>query len=184
MNIDETHPGLREELENGALSIRRTKQHFCRSAIDLTLEQTVNANAANRLTGITAFTNSLNARQRWSETHIVRTAIISELLEFLDLSKTNENTESEYQNKTFKKQLHKITRELENHINPFSHDLNKEKLFNLSTGKAASSLTTDFLMNVQSTGTKQMEVFIEQCQLDSKRFDKPIKRNPVCESYD
>lgn len=71
MNIKNTHPGLLTEFQNGALSIRRTEQNFCRSAVDLTLEQTINANAANKLTGITAFTNSIHARQRWSETHTV-----------------------------------------------------------------------------------------------------------------
>lgn len=77
VNIDVTHSGLREELLSGALSIRRTSKHFCRSPVDLTLEQTINANAANKLTGISAFTNNLHARQRWSETHTARTAVIS-----------------------------------------------------------------------------------------------------------
>lgn len=86
MNIGDTHQGLLAEFQNGALSIRRTTKNFSRSAVDLTLEQTINLNAANKLTGITAFTNSLNARQRWSETHAVRTAVITHLLESLDRS--------------------------------------------------------------------------------------------------
>lgn len=51
INIDEKYPGLRNEFINGALSIRRTNANFCRTPVDITLEQTVNANAANKLTG-------------------------------------------------------------------------------------------------------------------------------------
>ena len=58
MNIDETHPGARTILKNGAFSIKRTTKPFIRNPVDLTLEQTVNANAASRMTGISAFTTS------------------------------------------------------------------------------------------------------------------------------
>jgi hypothetical protein len=47
MNIDSTHPGLRELLELGGFSIRRTENQFARVPVDL--EQTVNRDAASRL---------------------------------------------------------------------------------------------------------------------------------------
>lgn len=96
INIETTHPGLKTEFENGAMSVRRTPKNFCRSPIDLTLEQTINANAANKLKGISAFTNSLNARHKWSETHSTRMAIITELMEFLGLNKSSEAVETSY----------------------------------------------------------------------------------------
>ena len=65
LNIDETHPSARAILEAGALSIRRTNKPFSRSPVDLTLEQTVNADAASRLTGIAAFSKSVSARKKW-----------------------------------------------------------------------------------------------------------------------
>ena len=55
VNIDNTHPGVRQILENGALSIRRTDKAFSRTPVDMPLEQTVNADAASRLTGISVF---------------------------------------------------------------------------------------------------------------------------------
>jgi len=48
---------------------KRTSNSFSRALIDLTLEQTVNADAARKLTGITYFTNSISARQRWARSH-------------------------------------------------------------------------------------------------------------------
>ena len=62
IKMEKTHPGISQYFKNGALSIKWTKQDFSRSAVDLTLEQTINADAASRLTGITAFTNYILAR--------------------------------------------------------------------------------------------------------------------------
>lgn len=152
-----------EEFECVALSIRRTAKNFSRSPIDLTLEQTINANAANRLTGITSFTNSITARQRWSETHTARTAIITNFLEFVQLVKFDENSESRYQSDVFSRQVKKFIESVRGNINPFSEDINPEELFNLSSGKAASSETADFLLNALSIGKKQRDEFINQC---------------------
>ena len=48
----------RKVLESGAFSIRRTSKSYSRSPIDLTLEQTINRDAASSATGITSFANS------------------------------------------------------------------------------------------------------------------------------
>lgn len=178
-NIEKTHPGLLEDFENGALSIRRTAKSFCRSPVDLTLEQTINANAGNKLTGVTSFTNNLQARQRWSETHTARTAIITNFLEFLQLEKFNETSESPYQSKIFSRQVKKFMEQVLGNINPFDDDINPSELFNLSSGKAASSETAEFLLNVSSIGVEQRDEFIGQCAMDRLRFDKPIKKNAV-----
>ena len=39
-NIDQTHPGAKELLEKGALSVARSLLPACRNPIDLTIEQT------------------------------------------------------------------------------------------------------------------------------------------------
>ena len=56
-NIDETHPGLRSELEKGAFGVRRTEKSFSRISVDLTLEQTINGETTRRLVGILNITN-------------------------------------------------------------------------------------------------------------------------------
>lgn len=179
MNIENTHPGLLEDFKNGALSIRRTSKNFCRSAVDLTLEQTINADAANKLKGVTAYTNSLCARQRWSETHTIRTAIITKVLESLHLDKTPEKYEGPYQSKIFNQQLQKFSNAVSENINPFSDGINPTKLFNLKSGKAAANETADFLLNVERQGIQQMKAFIKGCQEDGSRFEKPIKKNVI-----
>lgn len=179
MNIDQTHPGLKKYFEDGALSVRRTSKNFCRSPVDLTLEQTINANAANKLTGVTSFTNSLYARQRWSETHTARKAIITHLIEYLKLDESSENTTNTRQNKIFTNQVQKFSEEVKANIEPFSEGLCHSKLFNLTTGKAASDDTVKFLLNAEQSGNERMQRFIEECRNDIGRFERPIKKNII-----
>lgn len=179
VNIDVTHPGLREELLSGALSIRRTTKNFCRSPVDLTLEQTINANAANKLTGISAFTNNLDARQRWSETHTARTAIISNFFELINLVKFKEDASTKYHGRIFTQKVEKLTRQIRDTMNPFDDNINPHELFNLSSGKATSLNTAEFLANVRTIGIQQRDDFLKECVDDPSRFDRAIKRNHI-----
>ena len=61
-------------------------------------------------------------------------------------------------------------------VNPFSGHIEKEFLFNITTGKLASAETTDFLLNVSSLGFRAQGEFIDGCVADPSRFEKPIKR--------
>lgn len=51
-SIDETHPGLRSSFEQGSFGVRRTEEPFSKVPVDLTLEQTINGEAARKLIGI------------------------------------------------------------------------------------------------------------------------------------
>ena len=42
-----THPEVHKEFKNGCFSLKRTKKPFSRLPVDLTLEQTINADAAS-----------------------------------------------------------------------------------------------------------------------------------------
>ena len=68
-NIDKTNPGLRLILLDGVFTVRRTDHNFSRLPVDLTLEQTVNADDASRTSGITSMTNSYSTRLRWMITN-------------------------------------------------------------------------------------------------------------------
>ena len=65
LNVEATHPGIQTNSEAGALSVRQTRHSFSRSAVDITLEQTVNRGAAFRQSGIACFTQNVGARKRW-----------------------------------------------------------------------------------------------------------------------
>jgi len=92
LNIDGTHPGFRSILEDGVFTIRRLPKAFSRSPVDLTLEQTVNADAASRMTGMSSFTNNYSARLRWMLTKSARAAVISSVQEMAGLRGTADPT--------------------------------------------------------------------------------------------
>ena len=73
LNIGSTHSGLRDILSQGTF----TSKSFNRSSVDLALEQTVNADEASRLTGISAATNNYSTPLRWMVTKSCRAVVVS-----------------------------------------------------------------------------------------------------------
>ena len=71
--MSNTQTGIRAIPENSALTTRRSSKLFARNAVDITLEHTVNADAASRSTGIAAFSRSEE------DGRSVRSAIIGNL---------------------------------------------------------------------------------------------------------
>ncbi|GFV42589.1 uncharacterized protein TNCV_1315941 [Trichonephila clavipes] len=104
--------------------IKRTNKPFSRQPIDLTLEQTINADAARTLTGIAHLTNSISARQRWAS-HDIRSTIITHVLEEIGITK-KQDISTELQPHNIKKschQLEKFMNSFDQYVNPFSLDL-------------------------------------------------------------
>ena len=54
--------------------------------MDLTLEQTVNADAASRMTGLSSATNNFSARLRWMITKLARAACIATVREMVGIT--------------------------------------------------------------------------------------------------
>ncbi|XP_041981090.1 uncharacterized protein LOC121736526 [Aricia agestis] len=179
--IDETHPGLRFSLEQGSFGVRRTEKSFSRIPVDLTLEQTINGEAARKLIGIIHMTNSVAARQRWAINHSARARIISHVLKTAGLAK-NQDITSELKSSRIRKshqQVEKFTRTLQQYMNPFDNSLDADKLYNITTGEAAAQNITDFLLNVESRGETLRNNFITEVEERHARFNEPIKKNPV-----
>ena len=81
-------PDMMEVLRGGAFSIRRTSKNYCRSAIDLTLEQTVNKTSASAAKGLVHFQNSEGSIDRWAITSHQRNMILVELFSKLNMEPT------------------------------------------------------------------------------------------------
>ncbi|CAH0555054.1 unnamed protein product [Brassicogethes aeneus] len=169
------------EFREGAFGVRRTKSCLGRSPVDLTLEQTINADAGNTLTGVSHFTNSISARQRWALSHSMRTKILSAVKVEIGLSHSDDTSYSLEKNRIEKdnKTLSSILETIKKTMDPFDENLDKNILFNMSTGKAASSNVADFLLNIKSLGHQLKLRFFSECFKDSLRFVKPIKRNNI-----
>ena len=177
LNIDNTHPGLREILEQGAFSVRRTDHNFNRLPVDFTLEQTINADGASRQTGVSSMTNNYNARLCWMLTKAARASFIDKVNDLAAIS-DKEDVTSDLQSSRLRRKatdLQSMIDQILETCNPFQ-DLNSESLFNIHTGKAASDAVKQCLLNIPGNGKAYHKKFIEECTADAGRFEKPITR--------
>lgn len=181
MKVHETHPGLYLRLQRGSFGVKRTDKQFSRQPVDLTLEQTINADAANKLTGISHTTNSIKARQRWCKSHSIRSKIIAHIMEESGLRPDQDITADLEQSRIKKHslQLEQCLNHIKQNMNPFAKDVDKDLLYNISTGQAVTPEIEDFLLNVETIGNEQREQFIRECSTDEERFEKVIKRNKI-----
>ena len=79
--IQNEKPEVIEYFKNGAFSLNCTGKPFSRVAVDMALEQTINAEGKNRLKGIIAFADINSAVNRWQVTSSMKTQVIKSLLE-------------------------------------------------------------------------------------------------------
>ena len=137
LELNETHSEVYNEFKQGWLAIRRNEKPLSSTAIDLTLEQTINAEAASQHLWILSITNSVSARRFWAESHYLRTSIVSTLLEHLGLTKKDDVSQHIKPNKIKKanasvRQVLHVLREM---VNPFEMT-GESLLFNIVTGKS------------------------------------------------
>ena len=176
MRLDESHPLLYKDFNKGLFAIRRTKKPFSGSPIDLTLEQTINGDAASEKLGITHLINSISARQKWSLSHSLRITIVINLLEKLSITKKEDVTGElkPCQVKRDNADLQNIKEGIMDTMNPFNKEIDPQYIFNIGSGKAASNATADFLLNCQKIGECAQEKFVKECIQDPTIFEEKI----------
>ena len=64
LKLLQTHPTVYEDFKKGLFGIKGTPQAFSRIPVDLSLEQTINADVASQQKGIGYLTDSIAARQK------------------------------------------------------------------------------------------------------------------------
>ena len=102
---------------------------------------------------IQAKTNSISERKRWADSYFVRTEVFSQLLTKLDMM-TKDVSHDLKRNRIMKntRSLQKILRSIHDKMNPSSEQDNKDRLFNISTGKLSKQETSEFLSNANKIG--------------------------------
>ena len=169
-----------EILKAGAFSTRRTTKAYSRSAIDLTLEQSVNRDAASSASGITHFANSDGAFRRWCVTLSQRSMAVSEMKEMSGIEKgeTPANQLRKSRVERDNNDVDKLSNMLDETCNPFSPDA-PDVLVNIATGKTANSEASRYLLGTLERGAKLRQEFHKECAEDESRFLKPVKRVKV-----
>ena len=180
LKLNETHPEVYREFKQGWFAIRRTEKLFSSTAIDLTLEQTVNAEAARQHLGLLSITNSISARQCWAESHYLRTSIVSTLLEHLGMTKKDDISQHIKPNRIKKtnasvRQVLHVLREM---VNPLEM-AEESPLFNIVTGKSVMSETENFFLNIDLIGGRERNKVIDECRERPETFEERIKRQKL-----
>ena len=179
--VPEAHPEAHSEFKRGFFSIKRTTKSFPGNPIDLTLEQTINADGASQRTGISAATNSISARQRWAQFNFISVSIISHVIESLNINK-KEDISAKLKPHNIRKDnecVGKLVKIIQDNLNPFDAS-EPNHLFNLATGKSAKKETEDFELNIAQIGNEKRKQFISECIIETpERFEKAIKREKL-----
>ena len=136
--LERAPPQAKTVLKAGAFSIRRTGKNFSRSAIDLTLEQTVNRNAVSPMRGIVGFYHSVNAIRRGCITSTQRGMAVTELRSMTGLESVEHPASQPRPSKMEKDStlLKVVTESCDPFLEPTA---SSACLLNVATGKAASA---------------------------------------------
>ncbi|KAK7901342.1 hypothetical protein WMY93_018111 [Mugilogobius chulae] len=181
VNRDNTHPGISEMLKNGGLSVRRTKKNFCRTAHDITLEQTANRDAASPQTGISAFTTNASGRKRWSVTTAARSQVVSILKESVGMQSRDDIAQEckAGRIKTDREAVMAVKETILNMMNPFFTELDPNHNYCITTGRALDPGIAKQLLHWLPMGKEWMDSFISECKTRPARFEERIKSKKV-----
>ena len=182
LNMDATHPGLRQQLENGALSVRLSSNSFARQTVDQALESTINADAASHQTGITSFHQNQGATKRWTVTRSARSTIVRHLFEKAAIKKgTNPSCETRKSKVSkFHKDLENISEMIDTTMNPYSESLLEDtNLYCIADGKKMRDKIKGDMLNVFFLGKKWRDEFVQGCLDDPSRFERPLQKRKV-----
>jgi len=106
-NMNNTHPGV------------RTNKSFSRFPVNITLEKTVNADAASRLIWIAALSKSDSTRQRWMITRAVRSCTVGSLLDKAGFKSKEDISKTLKPYRVIQDKKHFSKRNQNNTVNPF-----------------------------------------------------------------
>ena len=132
----------------------RTSKHFSRCPVDLTLEQTVNRDAASRHTG--SFHGfKKGSKTIWTITFSTRGTIVGKLLWVAGLSNLEEASQESKSYRIIRdnRDVEEVITALRSTMNPFNAEgrpTGNAKFYHLSSGRAASNDMKDDLINVVS----------------------------------
>ena len=163
VNVKNEKPEVMEALIKGVFSINRSGNTFAGVAVDMALEQSINAHAKNRLKGIMAYADIDSAVNRRHVTSPMRSEISNALREYADM-KSNEggNKEvKEQRKKKDKEDLENLKKLITSTINLFQQRRHKDCLFNLKTGKQVTKVAETYVLNVMKEGKRQRDVILD-----------------------
>jgi len=186
-NIDLSHPGAKELLENGGIAVARSLIPGALSAVDKTMEETF-MKFAKSDRGLVGLFSMFGAYQCWCRITSTRAQYFERMLEMCGLIQDPECPKAgkhrELEAAEIKKSENAVQRTLEaikNFTNPF--DINdKDHLYNIASGAPVSPDVEIDVLQADTVGKTAKEAFIRnrfQNGSSEKTFFEPIKRQKL-----
>ena len=172
---------INDILQSGSFSVNRSGKSFSQVAVDMALEQTINADAKNRLQGITKYADVATAVNRWTVTNSIKTELVNSLIEMCGITASS-TAHKEIQTPRMKKDndnLKMLKEVIVDTMNPFEEKINKDYLFNIKTGRRGTEDAEGYLLNIFTKGIERRDEFINECNGNPNRFEKPIKKTKI-----
>ena len=179
LNLPKSHPGCEKLLQQNGLSVSRSDVQSSRTAVDMTIEQTINRHAKSH-GGIIRFSRNFSAYFRWCVTRHTRATYVKATLDMADMSPNDENVHKDIR----PSQIHatdddvsKVLAVITGFINPFTVE-NKDALYCLSSGIQAPLDVVQDLLRADDVGQQAFKEFVHTRLVEKTlSFHSPIKRH-------
>ena len=150
-NIDLTHPGAKEELQETGLSVSRN-QFNIRQSIDGAGEQTFMR--SSKTTGdVKHFVHQQNTYEKWVLNRPFQAKMVQSMLSLADIDEISSNPRKCLRDHEIRKsedQVRRIATVLtDDFVNPFSDLPNKRNLYNLASGRPLPEEATQHLLSLE-----------------------------------
>ena len=89
LELENLDPEIDKILRSGGFSVNRSGKPFSQVPFDMALEQTINADAKNRLKGIMKYADVTTAVNRWAITTSMKTEFVNSLLEMSGMTESS-----------------------------------------------------------------------------------------------
>ena len=177
--IESLYPGLQRLLENKGISVQAQRKYPHRVAIDQRGEQTLNREAKTT-GGIKNFASDSSGILKWTLNRAEQAKNTNALLALADLDSTSTmykplRPSQILKSEKFVNNIVKVVKE--EYINPFDAGLDKDRLWNLSSGIPAPFPVAESVVQLRQLGKEAYEEFEEyRIKKGEVDFHSPIKR--------
>ena len=136
LNLENKNPEVELQLRSGSFSVNQSGRKFSNVGVDMALEQTINAEAKNRLKRIIGYADISSAVNRWITTNSMRSEIAN-VLEIAHLDKSIDGTKELRTPRIVKdkEDVQKVKKLIKDTLNPFDKSTNLNALFNIRIGR-------------------------------------------------
>ena len=178
LNLDRTHPGLKDLLKRNGFSVNRSGVPTSRNAIDITIEQTINRHAKSH-GGIIGFSRNYAAYYRWCMTRHSRAQYLQATMEMVDMDNTDSSSHKDIRKSEIQHSeadVRMVVDAISNFLNPFEVE-NKDVLYCISPGAPALADVEEDLLSADMSGNKARDEFIkDRLVKKTTSFFDPVKK--------